>query len=109
MRERLCLFDDASPSKERVRNLLVRNISFLQYTNTFVYLARQYKKICVCISGTAITNAQQCLLGKEAVWLRERPMFEGSNEPRIEVLSCHQSLLHGKKRSNKVFVIIFRA
>lgn len=51
-------------------------------------------------SGTAITNAQQCLLGKEAVWLRERPMFEGSNEPRIEVLSCHQSLLHGKKRSN---------
>lgn len=44
---------------------------------------------------TAILNAQQCLLGKEAVWLRERPMFEGSNEPRIEILNCHQSLLHG--------------
>lgn len=23
-------------------------------------------------------------------------MFEGSNEPRIEILNCHQSLLHGK-------------
>lgn len=44
---------------------------------------------------TAIANAQQCLLGKEAVWLRERPMFEGSSEPRIEILNCHQSLLHG--------------
>ncbi|CAB3235805.1 unnamed protein product [Arctia plantaginis] len=46
-------------------------------------------------TGTAIVNAQQCLLGKEAVWLRERPVFEGSNEPRIEILNCHQSLLHG--------------
>ncbi|KAL0881768.1 hypothetical protein ABMA27_001552 [Loxostege sticticalis] len=46
-------------------------------------------------TNTAIANAQQCLLGKEAVWLRERPMFEGSNEPRIEILNCHQSLLHG--------------
>ncbi|KPI98678.1 Roundabout-like 2 [Papilio xuthus] len=45
--------------------------------------------------GTPIANAQQCLLGKEAVWLRERPMFEGSNEPRIEILNCHQSLIHG--------------
>ncbi|XP_053605751.1 LOW QUALITY PROTEIN: protein sidekick-1-like [Plodia interpunctella] len=47
------------------------------------------------ISGAAIANAQQCLLGKEAVWLRERPLYEGSNEPRIEILNCHQSLLHG--------------
>ncbi|XP_063827497.1 roundabout homolog 1-like isoform X1 [Ostrinia nubilalis] len=45
-------------------------------------------------TNTAIANAQQCLLGKEAVWLRERPMFEGSSEPRIEILNCHQSLLH---------------
>ncbi|CAK1579452.1 unnamed protein product [Parnassius mnemosyne] len=45
--------------------------------------------------GTPIANAQQCLLGKEAVWLRERPMFEGSNEPRIEILNCHQSIIHG--------------
>lgn len=46
-------------------------------------------------TGTPITNAQ-CLLGKEAVWLRERPLYEGSNEPRIEILNCHQSLLHSK-------------
>ncbi|XP_026759735.2 roundabout homolog 1-like [Galleria mellonella] len=45
-------------------------------------------------TSTAIANAHQCLLGKEAVWLRERPVFEGSNEPRIEILNCHQSLLH---------------
>ncbi|RVE53566.1 hypothetical protein evm_001707 [Chilo suppressalis] len=45
-------------------------------------------------TNTAVVNAQQCLLGKEAVWLRERPTFEGSNEPRIEILNCHQSLLH---------------
>lgn len=44
--------------------------------------------------GTAIANAQQCLLGKEAVWLRERQIFDG-NESRIEILNCHQSLLHG--------------
>ncbi|XP_045767357.1 netrin receptor DCC-like isoform X1 [Maniola jurtina] len=44
-------------------------------------------------ASTPITNTQ-CLLGKEAVWLRERPLFEGSNEPRIEILNCHQSLLH---------------
>ena len=46
-------------------------------------------------TGTPITNTQ-CLLGKEAVWLRERPVYEGSNEPRIEILNCHQSLLHGE-------------
>lgn len=51
----------------------------------------------IFLTGAAIVNAQQCLLGKEAVWLRERPMFEGSNEPRIEILNCHQSLLHGKE------------
>ncbi|KAM3966989.1 neogenin [Aphomia sociella] len=45
-------------------------------------------------TNTAIANAQQCLLGKEAVWLRERPILEGTNEPRIEILNCHQSLLH---------------
>lgn len=49
----------------------------------------------VLLPGTAISNAQQCLLAKEAVWLRERPVFESSNEPRIEILNCHQSLLHG--------------
>ncbi|GBP49441.1 Roundabout homolog 2 [Eumeta japonica] len=42
-----------------------------------------------------ITTAQQCLLSKEAVWLRDRPLFESSTEPRIEILNCHQSLLHG--------------
>ncbi|KOB78706.1 Roundabout, isoform B, partial [Operophtera brumata] len=46
-------------------------------------------------TATAIANAQQCLLGKEAVWLRERPMFQSSNEPRIEILNCHQSLIRG--------------
>lgn len=53
--------------------------------------------------ATAIANAQQCLLGKEAVWLRERPMFEGSNEPRMEILNCHQSLIRGKKILQSMF------
>jgi hypothetical protein len=52
-------------------------------------------KLIYYIIDAAIANAQQCLLGKEAVWLRERPTFDGSNEPRIEILNCHQSLLHG--------------
>ncbi|XP_072950046.1 netrin receptor DCC-like [Epargyreus clarus] len=66
-------------------------------TGTGVYLKwRQSKQRKSHNSaGTPITNAQQCLLGKEAVWLRERPLYEGSNEPRIEILNCHQSLLHG--------------
>ncbi|KAL4707276.1 hypothetical protein ACJJTC_019814 [Scirpophaga incertulas] len=46
-------------------------------------------------TNAAIANAQQCLLGKEAVWLRERTTFESSTEPRIEMLNCHQSFLHG--------------
>ncbi|XP_045496294.1 neogenin-like isoform X2 [Colias croceus] len=45
-------------------------------------------------ASTPITNTQQCLLGKEAVWMRERPLYE-TNEPRVEMLNCHQSLLHG--------------
>ncbi|KAI5644534.1 immunoglobulin i-set domain-containing protein [Phthorimaea operculella] len=61
-----------------------------------VYIKRrQAKKRINQKNATAIANAQQCLLGKEAVWLRERPMFEGSSEPRIEILNCHQSLIHG--------------
>ncbi|CAF4901089.1 unnamed protein product [Pieris macdunnoughi] len=44
-------------------------------------------------ANTPITNTQQCLLGKEAVWMRERPLYD-ANEPRVEMLNCHQSLLH---------------
>ncbi|XP_012549697.1 immunoglobulin superfamily DCC subclass member 3 isoform X1 [Bombyx mori] len=44
-------------------------------------------------TGNTVVNAQQCLLRKEAVWLRERSVFEGSTEPRIEILNCHQTLL----------------
>ncbi|KAJ8724385.1 hypothetical protein PYW08_015859 [Mythimna loreyi] len=66
-------------------------------TGVIVYIRRKQTKQRKSqnTTGTAIVNAQQCLLGKEAVWLRERPIFEGSNEPRIEILNCHQSLLHG--------------
>ncbi|XP_026313598.1 roundabout homolog 3-like [Hyposmocoma kahamanoa] len=64
-------------------------------TIVFIRRRRSKQRKSQKSTRTAITNAQQCLLGKEAVWLRERPTFEGSNEPRIEVLSCHQSLLHG--------------
>ncbi|XP_050665497.1 neogenin-like [Leptidea sinapis] len=42
-----------------------------------------------------LTNTQQCLLGKEAAWPRDRPLYATSNEPRVEMLNCHQSLLHG--------------
>ncbi|XP_026731821.1 neogenin-like isoform X3 [Trichoplusia ni] len=54
-------------------------------TGVVVYLRRKQSK----------QRKSQNTTGKEAVWLRERPMFEGSNEPRIEILNCHQSLLHG--------------
>ncbi|XP_060802288.1 protein sidekick-1 isoform X2 [Amyelois transitella] len=64
-------------------------------TGVIVYIRRRNTKQRKSQNAAAIANAQQCLLGKEAVWLRERPMFEGSNEPRIEILNCHQSLLHG--------------
>lgn len=52
--------------------------------------------------GATITNAKQCLLGKEPVWLRERPaIFESSSEPRIEILNCHQSLISGEFKNNR--------
>ncbi|XP_061704766.1 neogenin-like isoform X2 [Cydia pomonella] len=72
-------------------------VLILATTGTVVYIRSRHSKQRKSqnSTGSAITNAQQCLLGKEAVWLRERPLFEGSNEPRIEILNCHQSLLHG--------------
>ncbi|XP_013192359.1 roundabout homolog 2 [Amyelois transitella] len=44
-------------------------------------------------TGQSIVTAQQCLLNKDTIWLRDRPVF-ASNEPTLD-MSCHQSLLHG--------------
>ncbi|OWR41427.1 roundabout protein 2 [Danaus plexippus plexippus] len=79
--------------------LLVLSIIILAIIVTgasvFIYLRRRQIKQRKNhnSAGTPITNTQ-CLLGKEAVWLRERPLYEDSTEPRIEILNCHQSLLH---------------
>ncbi|KAJ2938981.1 hypothetical protein O0L34_g18958 [Tuta absoluta] len=45
-------------------------------------------------TGQSIVTAQQCLLNKDTIWLRERPVFAAPNDPSLDVGSCHQSLLH---------------
>ncbi|KOB78705.1 Roundabout, isoform B, partial [Operophtera brumata] len=45
-------------------------------------------------SGQSIATAQQCLLNKDTIWLRDRPVFSAPNDPSLDVSSCHQSLLH---------------
>ncbi|KAJ0177852.1 hypothetical protein K1T71_006725 [Dendrolimus kikuchii] len=45
--------------------------------------------------GQSIVTAQQCLLNKDTIWLRDRPVFAPPNDPTLDVASCHQSLLHG--------------
>lgn len=47
------------------------------------------------IVGQAIVTAQQCLLNKDTIWLRDRPVFAAPNDPNVDMSSCHQSLLHG--------------
>ncbi|XP_041968181.1 peroxidasin homolog [Aricia agestis] len=79
--------------------LLVLSLTLLAIVllgaGVIVYLRqRQSKQRKGHATGGAPISNSQCLLGKEAVWLRERPLYEGSNEPRIEILNCHQSLLH---------------
>ncbi|XP_049871149.1 roundabout homolog 1-like [Pectinophora gossypiella] len=46
-------------------------------------------------TGQSIVTAQQCLLNKDTIWLRDRPVFAAPNDPALDVGSCHQSLLHG--------------
>ncbi|KAM3966923.1 netrin receptor DCC [Aphomia sociella] len=46
-------------------------------------------------NGQSIVTAQQCLLNKDTIWLRDRPVFAPPNDPTLDVSSCHQSLLHG--------------
>ncbi|XP_026731729.1 protein sax-3-like [Trichoplusia ni] len=46
-------------------------------------------------TGQSIVTAQQCLLNKDTIWLRDRPVFAAPNDPTLDVSSCHQSLLHG--------------
>lgn len=41
-------------------------------------------------------TAQQCLLNKDTIWLRDRPVFASPNDASLDVSSCHQSLLHGE-------------
>ncbi|XP_063390167.1 protogenin-like [Cydia fagiglandana] len=51
-------------------------------------------------AGQSIVTAQQCLLNKDTIWLRDRAVFAPSNDPTLEVSSCHQSLLHTGQSSN---------
>ncbi|XP_026759627.2 LOW QUALITY PROTEIN: netrin receptor DCC-like [Galleria mellonella] len=46
-------------------------------------------------NGQSIVTAQQCLLNKDTIWLRDRPVFASANDPTLDVTSCNQSLLHG--------------
>ncbi|KAG6441228.1 neogenin [Manduca sexta] len=46
-------------------------------------------------TGQSIVTAQQCLLNKDTIWLRDRPVFGPPNDTSLEMNSCHQSLLHG--------------
>ncbi|CAH0751918.1 unnamed protein product [Diatraea saccharalis] len=45
-------------------------------------------------TGQSIVTAQQCLLNKDTIWLRDRPVF-AATETTMDASSCHQSLLHG--------------
>lgn len=51
------------------------------------------------ITGQSIVTAQQCLLNKDTIWLRDRPVFAAPNDPTLDVNSCHQSLLHGEQEN----------
>ncbi|XP_047521164.1 neural cell adhesion molecule L1-like isoform X2 [Pieris napi] len=47
-------------------------------------------------TGQPIVTAQQCLLNKDTIWLRDRPVFP---DPSLDVNSCHQSLLQSGQSS----------
>ncbi|CAH2040629.1 unnamed protein product, partial [Iphiclides podalirius] len=46
-------------------------------------------------TGQSIVTAQQCLLNKDTIWLRERPVFAPPSESALDMGNCHQSLLQG--------------
>ncbi|XP_072950045.1 neogenin-like [Epargyreus clarus] len=51
-------------------------------------------------TGQSIVTAQQCLLNKDTIWLRDRPVFAAPTDPSLDVSSCHQSLLQGGQSTN---------
>ncbi|KAG7309654.1 hypothetical protein JYU34_004140 [Plutella xylostella] len=61
---------------------------------SFYYIKRRNSMQRKKPSSQSIVTAQRCLLNKDTIWLRERPMFSTSNNPTLDVMSCHQSLLH---------------
>lgn len=50
--------------------------------------------ISIVLVGQSIVTAQQCLLNKDTIWLRDRPVF-APPDSGLDVTSCHQSLLQG--------------
>ncbi|XP_032515892.2 protein sax-3-like isoform X1 [Danaus plexippus] len=50
-------------------------------------------------NGQSIVTAQQCLLNKDTIWLRDRPIF-APPDSTLDVGSCHQSLLQGGQSPN---------
>ncbi|CAH2266104.1 jg11108 [Pararge aegeria aegeria] len=50
-------------------------------------------------NGQSIVTAQQCLLNKDTIWLRDRPVF-APPDSGLDVTSCHQSLLQGGHSPN---------
>lgn len=51
-------------------------------------------EVLIPIVGQSIVTAQQCLLNKDTIWLRDRPVF-APPDSTLEVSGCHQSLLQG--------------
>ncbi|GBP08060.1 Roundabout homolog 1 [Eumeta japonica] len=61
----------------------------------FFYVKRRHGAQRKKSTGSAIVTAQQCLLNKETIWLRDKPTFGTVNDSGVDVINCHQSLLHG--------------
>lgn len=51
-------------------------------------------EVLISVVGQSIVTAQQCLLNKDTIWLRDRPVF-APPDSGLDVTSCHQSLLQG--------------
>lgn len=64
---------------------------------SFYYIKKRNDTQRKKANAQSIVTAQQCLINKDTIWLRDRPVF-ASNEHSMhsmDGLSCHQSLLHG--------------
>ncbi|CAH0723670.1 unnamed protein product, partial [Brenthis ino] len=63
------------------------------------YIKRRNKIQRKKSTGQSIVTAQQCLLNKDTIWLRDRPVF-APPDSALDVSSCHQTLLQGGQSPN---------